>query len=643
MTTTSLALEPLSVLVVDDDGHLLRTLSDILKRRGYSTILATSGREGLDLAEHSRRPPAIALVDLRLPDMDGLDVIGRLRHLSELTETVILTGHASVDSAVRALREHSYDYLVKPVPPDKLLSTVERAGERWQRRHAEEALRQSEERSRILLEHISDAVLVLEPNLVVRFANPSSEQVFGERAAAFVGRPLRDWLHPDDGDLLESFLVNLPTTTTGSHALEVRVLTPHGAWRIVEISASNLQHRLEIAGFVLTARDVTERRRLEADLRQAQKMDSIGRLAGGVAHDFNNILSVVVGYSELLLARTWLDDDVRVEIGEILRAGEHAGRLTRQLLAFARRQPSEPRVISINTLVEDLSRMLARLIGEDIHMHTVLEPSLGLVRVDRGQIEQVIVNLAINARDAMPNGGNLVIETRNLRIERESDEALRAAFRPGDYMRMSIRDSGVGMSEQVRSQALEPFFTTKDLGRGTGLGLATCYGVVSKAEGYLTIDSAPGQGTTVHIYLPVVQAPIDPPLAIPQTHGSARGSETVLVVDDDGAVREFVVKALDAYGYTVLEARDVAEAVQTLERRNDVRLALSDVVLSGASGVELAEIVRARFTHVKVLFMSGYEERSAPNPTASRLAPLLQKPFSLTSLARSVRDVLDAG
>ncbi len=638
---TSLSVEPLSVLVVDDDGHLLRTLSDILRRRGYSPLVASSGREGLDLATHSERPPAIALVDLRLPDMDGLDVIGRLRMLSELTETVILTGHASVDSAVRALREHSYDYLVKPVPPDKLLSTVERAGERWQRRHAEEALRQSEERSRLLLEHISDAVLVLEPNLVVRFANPASEFVFGDRPVTLVGRPLREWLHPDDGDLMEAFLVRLATNGGGSHDLEVRALGVDGAWRTVEISASNLQNRPEIAGFVLTARDVTERRRLEADLRQAQKMDSIGRLAGGVAHDFNNILSVIVGYSELLLARTWLEDDVRVEVGEILRAGEHAGRLTRQLLAFARRQPSEPRVLSVNALVEDLSRMLARLIGEDIHMHTVLEPNLGLVRVDRGQIEQVVVNLAVNARDAMPNGGQLAIETRNTRVDPDSDEAAHAGFAPGDYMVLSIRDTGVGMSDQVRAQALEPFFTTKELGRGTGLGLAMCYGIVSKAGGYITIDSAPGQGTAMSIYLPRVEAPIDPPPALPSTQGSARGTETILVVDDDPAVREFVVKALDAYGYSVLEARDVAEAVQILEHRRDIRLTVADVVLSGASGVELAAIVAERFATVKVLFMSGYEERFATPPGSSRIAPLLQKPFSLTSLARSVRDVLD--
>jgi two-component system cell cycle sensor histidine kinase/response regulator CckA len=638
---TSLAVEPLSVLVVDDDGHLLRTLSDILRRRGYSPLVASSGREGLDLASHSQRPPAIALVDLRLPDMDGLDVIGRLRTLSELTETVILTGHASVDSAVRALREHSCDYLVKPVPPDKLLSTIERAGERWQRRHAEEALRQSEERSRLLLEHISDAVLVLEPNLVVRFANPASERVFGDRPTALVGRPLRDSLHPDDGDLVESFLVRLSASGGGSHGLEVRALGVDGAWRTVEISASNLQHRPEIAGFVLTARDVTERRRLEGDLRQAQKMDSIGRLAGGVAHDFNNILSVIVGYSELLLARTWLDDDVRVEVGEILRAGEHAGRLTRQLLAFARRQPSEPRVLSVNALVEDLSRMLARLIGEDIHMHTVLEPNLGLVRVDRGQIEQVIVNLAVNARDAMPNGGQLAIETRNARVSPDSDEVAHAGFKPGDYMVLSIRDTGAGMSEEVRAQALEPFFTTKELGRGTGLGLAMCYGIVSKAGGYLTIDSAPAQGTTMAIYLPSVEAPLDPPPALPSTQVSARGTETVLVVDDDPAVREFVVKALDAYGYAVLEARDVAEAVQVLEQRKDVRLTVADVVLSGASGVELAGIVAERFPEVKVLFMSGYEERFATPPGTNRIAPLLQKPFSLTSLARSVRDVLD--
>lgn len=628
----SSALDPIPVLVIDDDSQLLRTLSDILGRRGYEPHVAASATEGLAIAERET-VPAIALVDLRLPDMDGLEVVRRLRAISALTEMVILTGHASVDSAVSALREQSHDYLLKPVAPEQLLVTLGRASERWRRRHVEETLRQAEERAHLLLENISDVVAVIDAGGSVTYASASVTRNLGYSVAEIEGRGQMDLLHPDSRAHVREFVANAMPEPGATGSIEVKVRHRDGSWRTLECHVTNLCDRPAIGGYLLTARDVTTARALERQLLHAQKMESVGNLAGGIAHDFNNLLTAVIGYSDLILKGSVLDEQTRTDIEEIQRAGERAAALTRQLLAFSRQQPTAPGVVDLNGLLKDLSRMLRRLIGEQIELESRLASRLRPVLADPTHLEQVVMNLVVNARDAMPDGGRLSIETENVEVTVRVDEGPP----PGRHVRLSVIDTGMGMSDAVRAKAFEPFFSTKEPGKGTGLGLSTCYGILQQAGGAIAIESTPGQGTAIHTYWPCPPegAPSDPERGWGPV--GRRGTESILVVDDDEGVRRLAATILRAQGYHVLLATDAGEAMEAATATGvQLDLVLTDVVLTGLDGRRLAGQLRERFPRLRVLFMSGYE-RPIGGPPAS---PLLLKPFTAASLTEEVGRVL---
>ena len=445
--------EPIAVLVIEDDSQLLRTLRDILRHRGYHPITAGSGREGIDLASQNRPSPAIALVDLKLPDMDGMEVIGRLREVSTLIEAIVLTGNASVDSAVRALRQHTCDYLVKPVAPAQLFMTLERASERWQRRVAEQALKQSEERSQRLLENISDIVAVVDADLVFRYVSPSVTRVTGYGPEHLVGRSCLEVAHPEDAILLRRAIEDSAERPTGGPPQRVRMRHADGHWRVLEMTSARLVGHGDLDGLVLTARDVTEWQRLEAELRQAQKMESIGHLAGGVAHDFNNLLTAILGFSEMLIDDSDPRGSSRQDLLAIQQAAEHGASLTRQLLAFSRRQVLEPTVLDLGALVENLESILRRLIGEGVDTLVIRQAALGSVKADAGQIEQVLMNLAVNARDAMPDGGKLTIETRNVVLDDDHMDRHTYAAN-GHYVLLAVSDTGTGMDATTQAQRL---------------------------------------------------------------------------------------------------------------------------------------------------------------------------------------------
>ncbi|MEO8199801.1 MAG: response regulator [Gemmatimonadota bacterium] len=387
--------------------------------------------------------------------------------------------------------------------------------------------------------------------------------------------------------------------------------------------------------------DITLRRQLEDQLRQSQKMEAVGRLAGGIAHDFNNMLTAIMGYSQILLTELPVENPQRVDLEEIVRSAERAAALTRQLLAFSRRQILQPQNLNLNDLVENLDRFLRRLIGEDIDLKLGLTPALGPVFADAGQIEQVVMNLAVNARDAMPVGGKLTIETANIDLDDiYSQEHLGVA--PGPYVMIAVSDTGVGMTDTTKAQIFEPFFTTKPPGKGTGLGLSTVYGIVKQSGGNIWIYSEPGRGTTFKIYLPRAAQTAEQLRTRPAMAAVIGGSETILIAEDENAVRALAAKALRRQGYTVLEAARGAEAMALAEEHSKIDLLLTDVVMPEYSGSELARQLLKLRPAIRVLFMSGYtDEAVIHHGVLTSNFAFLQKPFTPDILARKVRVVLD--
>ncbi len=393
---------------------------------------------------------------------------------------------------------------------------------------------------------------------------------------------------------------------------------------------------------VVVAREITERKQLQAQLVQAQKMEAVGRLAGGVAHDFNNLLTAILGYGEMLFLDLPENDPRRLYAAEIINTAEHASALTRQLLAFSRKQLIQPRIINLNELVADMEKMLRRLLGEDLDLITLLDPTLGAVNADPSQMDQVIMNLAVNARDAMPRGGRLTIETENVFLdEAYAREHLEVA--PGPYVMLTVSDTGSGMDAATQAHIFEPFFTTKEPGKGTGLGLSTVFGIVKQNGGHLWFNSEPGQGTTFRVYLPIVEEPAMPLHPAAATAASLQGSETILVAEDDELLRHVICQALGAYGYRVLEARHGQEAILVCGRhRGPIHLVLTDVVMPGMSGGELMERLSPLGRKMKVLFMSGYtEDTAALQSLLASGVPFLEKPFKMINLIKMVREVLD--
>jgi signal transduction histidine kinase len=397
-----------------------------------------------------------------------------------------------------------------------------------------------------------------------------------------------------------------------------------------------------VTGLVGIARDVTELKRMEEQFRQVQRMEAIGRLAGGVAHDFNNLLTVINGYAELALLQVKDDDPNAQLLTEILSAGERASNLTRQLLAFSRKQMLDPQVVNLNALIGGVLKMLRTLIGEDVELSFYPESHLDFVRVDPGQFEQVIINLAVNARDAMPHGGRLGIETRNVDRRRQDGSTAREDLPPGRYVQVAVTDSGQGMDAATKTNIFEPFFTTKERGKGTGLGLAMVYGFLKQSGGHVEVDSEPGRGTTFRLYLPWAED-AEARTKPASDHATApRGTETILLVEDDDSVRKFSKRTLRSSGYAVLEARDGVDALRVAEEHAEpIHLLLTDLVMPRMGGRELTEILTRTRPEMRVLLMSGYTDETSMHSPTEPHHTLLHKPFSPSLLSKKVRELLD--
>jgi len=511
------------------------------------------------------------------------------------------------------------------------------------RKRTEAALRNSEESHRSLVDGVRDVIFALSPGGEVTSLNPAFEEMTGFPPADWVGRPFEAFVHPDDVplalDLFGRVLQGEPRPT-----IQFRILTKAGTYRVAEFSATAQRRDGRLTGILGIGRDVTERLGLEQQLRQAQKMEAVGRLAGGIAHDFNNILTAITGHADLLLEDLGHHDPRRTDVDEIRRSAERAAGLTRQLLAFSRQQVLQPKVVDLNALVLDMDKLLRRLIGEDVELATALDPTLGRVTADPGQLEQVIVNLAVNARDAMPQGGKLTLETRNIDLD-SSYTLEHSLVKPGPYVQLTVSDSGIGMDEETQAHAFEPFFTTKPRGQGTGLGLAMVYGTVKQSGGFIWVYSEPGHGATFKIYLPRVDAPVESATPPAPVERPPRGSETVLLAEDEPAVRAIAQQVLERQGYTVLAAPSGADALALAAQHGaTIDLLLTDVVMPGMSGRDLADRLTAQRPGIRVLYISGYTDNAIVRH--GMLEPglaYLQKPFRPDALVRKVRDVLDEG
>ena len=504
-----------------------------------------------------------------------------------------------------------------------------------------EATGERQEVAEALVRSSLDGIISVDHTGRVQVWNPAMEQLTGLQAARCVGSPIErvlDELGAADqlpyfrralaGEKVAAPRRRLARAGGGEPTLEghyAPVLDPGG----------------RIGGALCVVRDVSAQEQLEEQLLQAQKIEAVGQLAGGVAHDFNNLLTVILGYCELAELRVEETAGVRGDLGEIRRAAARAAALTRQLLAFSRKQVLQPEVVSPNDEVRELELMLRRLLGETVELHTALAADAGRVLVDRSQLHQVLVNLLVNARDAMPNGGKLLIETKN----RELDDAyaqVHPGARPGAYVMIAVTDTGIGMDESVRSRIFEPFFTTKERGKGTGLGLSMVYGVVKQSGGYIWVYSEPGQGSTFKLFLPRVDSAPDPREASDEDREVLAGTEAVLVAEDEEVVRSLVVRLLELRGYRVFAADGGAAALAAAAKASDLQLLITDVAMPDMSGRDLADELRRSRPDLKVLFISGYTDESIA--TRGVLAPgveLLEKPFTAEVLARRVRAILD--
>lgn len=509
---------------------------------------------------------------------------------------------------------------------------------------ANEALRKSEERYRILVEQLPAITWVEEPGAKVTYMSPQVEQIMGYSVEEFTADD-ELWasrLHPEDR---ERMLAAVQRMREQGEPLDIEYRTYARNGRLVWLHDQAKPMRDEAGNIVFfqgLVTDISERKRLQEQLIQAQKMETVGRLAGGIAHDFNNLLTAIIGYADFALHELADPQAAQEDITEMLKVAERAKNLISQLLAFSRQQIIAPKPLNLNDLILDMDKMLRRLIGEHIELVTLPAPDLGLVKADRGQMEQVLVNLVVNARDAMTEGGTLTIETATVSLD-ETYKLKDRELEPGDYAMLAVSDNGIGMSEEVKAHLFEPFFTTKEVGKGTGLGLATVYGIVKQHGGHIWAYSEPGEGTTFKVYLPLTQEQMPDAVAEVKPSSQNNGTEVVLVAEDEPAVRAIAVRMLSKLGYSVLKAATGEEGLRLAkEHVGPIHLLVTDVVMPQMSGKELVERLKLIRPRTKVLFISGYTDNDIHHHgILDEDVAFLQKPFSEAALAKKVREVLD--
>ena len=664
MTAPVPATNPRSrVLIVDDEVHNRRLLEVMLGSEPYDLQLATSGEDAL--SQIALQPPDLILLDVMMPGVDGYAVANRIKGspATRNIPVIMVTAFDDRQAKMLALNAGAEDFLTKPVDRAELCARVRNLlrlkayadhHDRYGQMLEEEVgsrTAQLVEKERLYRDTFDAApVGIVEIDLTGRWTRVNRRlcELLRATREQLENHAAREFMEAEEIQVEAEVFRRMAAGTLDRHVVdELRFRRADGSflWARVNISV----HRADDgkpSHFISVIEDITDRRTLEAQVRQASKMDAVGRLAAGVAHDFNNLLTVIIGFTELVIdgttpSPTGPSRQAR-DLDEILKAARRATGLTKQLLAFSRQQVLNAAPLDVNALIADMARMLDRLIGDNIQVGLNLAPGMSLALADRGQFEQVLMNLVVNARDAMPGGGSVTIETREVQLENSAFHE--ETIIPGSYIMMAVTDTGTGMSKDVQRRLFEPFFTTKGTGKGTGLGLSTTYGIVKQSRGYIWVYSEIGQGTTFKVYMPRA---VHEGIGIDGTPLEAapvrRGSETVLLVEDELAVRELAKRILDNAGYRVLEAADGVEAERVFVRHGSVvDLVISDVVMPNCGGPELMKRLQLIAPDLRVMYMSGYTEQAAAQRAGiARDIPLIQKPFIAAEFVRYVRDVLD--
>jgi len=637
------AAPPITVLLVEDNVGDARLIVEALREAAAGDFVLEQVQRLEPALERLKRTGVdVVLLDLGLSDSQGIETFQRTHLAAPGKPIVIISGLDDKQMALEAVRLGAQDYLVKGRIEGPLLAQAIRYA--IERKRAEDALHASERRALTLFDAVDLIVLGLDSGGVVDYVNPFFLQLTGYTREDVLGQPWIERFVPTAHQAgMSGLFLELYDRDLHAH-YQNPIVTKAGEERLIAWNNTVVRDREgRPSGTLSVGEDITEHRRLEEQYRQAQRMEAVGRLAGGVAHDFNNILTAILGYAELLLMELPPDSEHLADAAEIRTAAQRAAGLTRQLLAFSRQQVLQPTVLCVNDVLANVENMLCRLLGENVALRTALAPDAGNVRADAGQLEQVIVNLAVNARDAMSAGGKLTIETANAELSEDDAEANQPVV-AGQYVMLAVTDTGVGISPENRLRIFEPFFTTKEQGKGTGLGLSTVYGIVKQSGGYIWVYSEPGKGATFKVYLPRVDAPVEPQTPPRPIQGTPAGTETILLAEDDEQLRKLVRGLLDRVGYQVLSAASAEDALAQARRyRGQIHLLLTDVVMPGEGGHQLASRLAQARPATRTLFMSGYTDAAiVDHGILERGHHYLQKPFTPAVLARRVRDVLDA-
>ncbi len=634
---------PLRVLFVEDSDDDFRLLLRELSKGGYD-VTAARVETADALRDALSGPPWDAVIcDYSLPSFDALEAL-RMTRASGLDPVfIVVSGTIGEEAAVEVLKAGAHDFIVKGQLARLLPAMTRALGEaqgRREHRRSEQERRANETRFRQVVEASNDCIWETDGQVRFTYLSPQCRDLVGYKPQELIGTALFDLVDPDDVARIREAFESLGTDRDQFRGLEHRSRHKNGRLLAVESNCLAVKdERGTLCGYRGLTRDVTERKRLEDQFRQAQKMEAVGTLAGGIAHDFNNLLTTILGYAGLALRGLQPTDPLAKDLQEIQEAANQAALLTRRLLAFSRKEKVAPQSLDLPRVVERMDSVLRRLLGEDIAL--TIRGNGTTVRVDPGQIEQVIINLAVNAHDAMMQGGRLAIDTADVAVAPGDPTDVP----PGSYVVLTVSDDGAGMDAATQSRAFEPFFTTKPVGHGTGLGLSTVYGIVTQCGGHVRVSSEVGRGTTFRIYLPRIQEQGAPPVVDPASGSVRTGSETVLVAEDEEPVRRLMRTTLEGAGYTVLEARDGAEALTLCDQnRATLRLVVTDVVMPRLDGAALGEWILSVDPSVKVLFVSGYDEDLLERKGIQLAAAgFLGKPFTAEALLLKVREALDDG